>query len=491
MSNTQQKLHMHIYKYGLSLIISLLIIIAGCTLPGNSQKSSRIKFSIQNTLPIERNNVPIVLTIDQLRNVSPDITLKALAVVTGKDRRETMIPAQADDINYDGERDQLVFLINLAAEEKKEISILYEPNVKATVTLDINKQTRAGIFPQLNAIAAIESDLLAYVLKSNGAVEAYGKKREHLFTVDKMFQNELDNNAPFSPEFRLHFETYNINLTQNPQALIIDVEKPEKRWVIRDFENQETFYVRKSDEQLNIYKSIGLSLNALLPKQDNPKHDNNVEDTSIVTLTPHVNKIGGLIGCGGFALWHKTEQRLIPMPKENDYVRILANGAIRSIVQRILPNWNVGGETFQLTYTTYIYGSNPWLEHYIHIDKELPSDYAIVVGIPKLNDTFGIDEDKGLLWSWGTDPNETDPLGIALIYPTAQTSGPVDTDPSLITITLHPDDAGRIGYRSFAIWDGGINGIETQAEFKQHLQKMMTTMENVPRITFIPLEEDP
>ncbi|MYI93270.1 hypothetical protein F4083_02950, partial [Candidatus Poribacteria bacterium] len=82
MSNTEQKLHMHIFKYGLSLIISFLIIVAGCTVPGSGQKSSRIKFSIQNTLPIERKNVPIVLTIDQLQNVSPDITLNALVVVT-------------------------------------------------------------------------------------------------------------------------------------------------------------------------------------------------------------------------------------------------------------------------------------------------------------------------------------------------------------------------------------------------------------------------
>ncbi len=485
MSNTQQEPYIPIYKYGLLLIISFLIIVAGCTLPGSGQKSSRIKFSIQNTLPIERKNVPIVLTIDQLQNVSPDITFNALLLVTGKAQRETMIPAQTDDINYDGERDQLVFLINLAAEQKREISILYEPNAKTTVTFDVNKQTRAGIFPKLNAVAALESDILAYVLKSNGTVVAYGKKRKHLFSVDKMFQYELDQNAPFSPEFRLHFETYNINLTQNPQALIIDVEKPEQRWVIRDFDNQEDFYVRKSDEQLNIYNAIGLSLNALFPE-----HDNNLEEATTVVLTPHVDKTEGLmIGCGGFALWHKTEQRLIPLPNEGDYVRVLANGSIRSIVQRILPNWEVGSETFQLTYTTYIYGSNPWFEHYIHIDRELPSDYAIVAGIPKLKETFGIDEDKGLLWSWGTDPNETDSLGMALIYPTAQTSGPVDTDPSLITITLHPDDAGYLVYRSLAIWDGGINGIETQAEFKQYLQKMMTTMENGPRITFIPLEE--
>ena len=58
-----------------------------------------------------------------------------------------MIPAQADDLDYDGERDQLCFLLDLNPEGNKEVSILYDPTVKATLTLDINKQTRAAIFP--------------------------------------------------------------------------------------------------------------------------------------------------------------------------------------------------------------------------------------------------------------------------------------------------------------------------------------------------------
>ena len=480
MTNTQQKSYIPIYKYGLSLITTLLIIIAGCTLPGSGQKRNHIRFSIQNTLPIERKNVPIIMTLAQLRKVSPDFTLKAFTVVTksavpGKAPREAMIPAQADDINYDGERDQLVFLLDLEEGETKEISILYDPTVKVTLTLDVNKQTRAGIFPELNAIAALESDLIAYLIKADGAVVAYGKKRNGLFSVDPMFQAELDNNVPFSPEFRLHFETNNLTLTQNPQALNIEIDKPEKRWVIRDFENQENYYIRKSDEQLNVYKSIGLSLNALL----------DLEDTTMLALTSQ----DGLIGCGGFALWDKTKQQLIPIPKEGNFVRILANGGMRSIIQRIIPNWNIDGETYQLTSTTYIYGRNPWIEHYLHIDRALPSDYAIVVGIPKLGESFDIDEKENLLWSWGTDPDETNPLGIALIYPAEQTSGLIDVDESLITITLNPNDSGRVNYRSMAIWEGGIDGIETQLEFKQYLQIMTTTMENLPRIKFLPLEE--
>ena len=35
-----------------------------------------------------------------------------------------MIPAQADDLDYDGESDQLCFLLDLGEGETKEVSIL-------------------------------------------------------------------------------------------------------------------------------------------------------------------------------------------------------------------------------------------------------------------------------------------------------------------------------------------------------------------------------
>jgi hypothetical protein len=462
-------------KYWHWFVLAFLVFFAGCTFPGGKQKTNRVRFSIQNTLAIDRENVPIVMTLDQLRKVSPDFSLNAFSVVTGKAPREAMIPAQADDLNYDGERDQLVFLLDLEREQTKEISILYDPNVKATFTLDVKKQTRAGIFPELDAVAAVESDLIAYLLKPSGAVAAYGKKREELFSVDGMYQSGLVHDGPLSPEFRLHFESYNISLSQNPQALKIEVEKPEHRWVIHDLENQEDYFVRKTDEQLNLFKSIGLSLNALLDP----------ENTTMVMLTP----LDELIGCGGFALWHRGENELIPLPSDEDYVRILADGGMRSVVQRILPSWYVNGETYQLKSTTFIYGSNPWIEHQIQLDRELPADYAIVAGIPKLGETFGVDETQGLLWSWGTDPDGKYPLGVALIYSTTRTSSLIDTDASRLSIILTPDSEGRISYRTFAIWEGGINGIETQSEFLQHLQTMATAMENLPKIKFLPLEE--
>ena len=490
--NIQDHTTKSISRICLSLVFVSLLIFDACTMPGGNQKISKIRLSIQNTLPIQRTKVPIVLTGAQLRKVNPDFTFKAYSVVTGKAPREVMIPAQADDLDYDGERDQLCFLLDLEPEETKEVSILYDPTVKATLTLDINKQTRAAIFPELSAAAAMESNLIAYLLKSNGAFVAYGKKRSELFSVDIMFQPELDYERPISPELRHHFENNAITLSQQVQ---IEIEKPEQQWIARDLEHQEVYFIRKSyngtvselgqetepEEQLSISKSIGLSLNELLKP----------ETSEMIALTPS----DGLIGCGGIALWHKQRSEMIPLPTEGDYVRILADGSIRSIVQRILPAWDVQGKTYRFTSTTFVYGENPWIEHHIHIDGDLPPDYAFVTGIPYPNGTYNEDEKQGWVWSWGTDPSGIDTLGIALIAlagrdPQDAGLDASQTEFSSLPVLLTPSAEGRLIYRTFAIWGGGIDGIETETEFAQHVQITTTALKTPPQIKFLPPEEE-
>ena len=470
-------------------------MLCACTMPGGQQKISKIRLSIQNTLPIARKKVPIVLTGAQLRQVNPDFTFKAYSVATGKAPREVMIPAQADDLDYDGERDQLCFLLDFEEGETKEISILYDPTVKATLTLDINKQTRAAILPELNAVAAIESNLIAYLLKPNWAYVTYGKKRRELFSVDVMFQHELgyQQPQPLSPELRQHFETSGVILSQQVK---IEIEKPEQQWIIRDLENQENYFIRKSyssemdlgqdagaGEQLNVSESIGLSLNALLEP----------ETPEMVALT----QSEGLIGGGGIALWHREKGEMIPLPTEGDYVRILADGAIRSIVQRILPEGELGDTAGKLTSTTFIYGEHAGIEHHIHIDGNLSPAYAIVTGIPNLKGAYSEDKEQGWIWSWGTDPSGIDTLGVAFILPASSNAQDIDTPTDLnasgkpiLPVVLTPDAEGRLNYRTLAIWGGGINGIETESEFAEHIQIMTTALKTPPRIKFLPKEEE-
>ena len=458
------------------VMLGVVLMLSSCQVPGGNQKISKIRISVQNPLPIARKNVPIVLTGEYLRKVNSDFSFKAYSVAIGKAPQEMMLPSQADDLDYDGERDELSFLVDLEPQETKEISILYNANLEPTLTLELNKQTRAGIFPELDAVAAMESNLIAYVLRHDGGIVAYGKKREELFSVDSMFQYELDTGQPLSPDFRLHFESNNIVLGQQVEVKVV---KPARQWVLADVANKETYFIRKSDEQLNFSKSLGLSLNTLTNAGG-----------SMVALT---RQEGG-IGCGGFALWDEANAELIPMPMEGDYVRILANGSIRSVVQRIFPSLQLDGESVQFTSTTFIYGDSPWIEQRIYV-RGLPANYAIVTGIPNLGDASDSDEEQGWLWSWGTDAAWLAPLGVALIYPTTGSDGvlldnkPIDTVPDNLSLRLAPDAAGWLSYRAFAIWGGGTDGIETEAEFAQHVQITATAMKTPPRIKSLPREE--
>lgn len=488
--NTQTYIARHVLTICLSLILGSLLILSACTMPGGNQQTSKIRLSIQNTLPIPRKNIPIVLTGVQLRKVNPDFSFNAFFITTGKAPQEVRPLAQADDLDYDGEPDQLCFLLSLEPEETKEVSILYDPTYKVTVTLDINKQTRAAIFPELNAMAAMESNLIAYLLKPNGAFIAYGKKRMELFSMDAMFQYELDPQRPLSPDLRHHFESNNITLSD--QVQIEEIQKPEQQWIVHDLKNQETYFIRKSDDsevsalgqetqtdgQLNVAQSIGLSLNALLDP----------ETTDMIVL----NGSEDLIGCGGIALWHKETKKMIPLPAEGDYVRILANGSIRSVVQRIVPEWNINGEIRRLTSTSFIYGENPWIEHHIHIDGDLPTDYAFATGIPNLEGGYKADKEQGWIWSWGTDPRGMDTLGIALIVPPGHNihNTSMSEKADLLPVILTPNAEGRFNYRAFAIWGGGIDGIETETAFAEHLQRTTTALNTPPRIKFLPKEEE-
>lgn len=184
------------------------LIIIGCTPKGN-QQVPQIKLTIRNTLPIDRKNVPVIISIDQFKQVAPDFSFRAFMVIEENTdpqnprQNDEPIHAQVDDTDYDGERDQLVFLIDLAPTKAKTVFIRYVSETaenQMPLTFGFTKQTRAGIFPHLNALAAIESELSVYLLKANGAISVFAKKTEKL-ELNRLGQEE-DNKQPNTIELK-------------------------------------------------------------------------------------------------------------------------------------------------------------------------------------------------------------------------------------------------------------------------------------------------
>ena len=106
----------------------LLLWIVGCNFPGGQNRDiPQIQLTIQNTLPVKRVNVPIVLSLAELRQIAADFSFDAYLVVSGHPPAEIEIPSQADDTNYNGQKDELVFLIDLEPQETKGVTIRYAP----------------------------------------------------------------------------------------------------------------------------------------------------------------------------------------------------------------------------------------------------------------------------------------------------------------------------------------------------------------------------
>ena len=458
--------------------LALILGLSSCTPPGGNQKIPQVKLTVRNTLQIQRKNVPIVISLNELQRVAPDFSFDAYLVVSGQPPTE--IDSQVDDTNYDGKKDELVFLVDLEPQETKEVSIRYSPDNPMSVTIGFTKRTRAGIFPELNGFAALESEFAAYLLKHNGSIQAYGKRRRLLFNIESHFQSYLNDPFSISAELLKTFENNGAPLSQNTA---LEIQKPDTSWLIADKTNKQTYFVRKESGRLNIYKAEGLSLDRLVYQTTAPSDANG---EFMKPLIP----VEGAIGCGGFALWDKTNRKLIEPLDTTDYVRVLADGPVRSVVQRLIPDWQLKNGTIQFTSTFSVYAGNRWIEHRINV-QGLTSEYLIATGIPNLGAGAVKNKVDGWLSTWG---EQNTGIGMGMIFPadaveSFQDLTPQDSEKSVLAALMRPSEGGEVAYRFLSVWSADLEGIQTKAEFEAYIQNALTQMHTPPVIQFLPQTE--
>lgn len=171
------------------VLLFLLISLLSSCFPGGRGNVPTIEVTIENPLPIKRTNVPIVLKISEIKEKADDFT-PGLYIITPskppekdksseKSKQPVKIASQTDDIDYDGVKDEIIFLVDLEPEEVKKILIRYSPESKEKVTFEHEKQTKAGIFPELGG-AGLESRLIAYLINSQNTIYPLGKSSSGL-----------------------------------------------------------------------------------------------------------------------------------------------------------------------------------------------------------------------------------------------------------------------------------------------------------------------
>ena len=401
-----------------------LLWIVGCNFPGGQNRDiPQIQLTIQNTLPVKRVNVPIVLSLAELKAIAADFSFDAYLVVSGHAPAEIEIPSQADDTNYDGQKDELVFLVDLEPQETKGVTIRYAPDNQVSITLGFTRRTRAGIFPELGGFAALESEWVAYLLHPNGSINTYGKKTKGLF-LDQF---------------------------------------------VRQF-------TAPSDSEEEILTPLFTT-----------------EETG-----------------SGFGLWDTEAQTLISSENQRDYVRVLADGPVRSTVQRIIPNWILSSDReVSLISTFSIYAGHQWGEHRVKV-QGLGDGYRMAIRLPNRGTTPVSNEKDGWVWSWETKADRE--MGFGVIYPADGFDTFLDSEAgnTILLMKLAPYD--EVFYR-FASALGGkevettaqeeVKEVEiatqkaqeteeveiaTQEAFEQYVQAMATEIQTPPVIRFTPQE---
>jgi unsaturated chondroitin disaccharide hydrolase len=175
-----------------------------------------VKVSVTNPSGEARWSEPVVIPISALRKVAPDLRAGALVVTvthtsTVQQDAETLqaveVPSQVDDLDDDGQADELAFQLDLQPHETCIVTISYgEPGRIYKIRGDYPPQTDALFAKKIQGLGW-ESDKNAWRIYADprNAIDLYSKRRSMLM-LKRFAAPEFDYHAE-SPDGR---DTYDV-----------------------------------------------------------------------------------------------------------------------------------------------------------------------------------------------------------------------------------------------------------------------------------------
>jgi hypothetical protein len=102
-------------------VFIMALVVVSC---GKKEKPSK-KISLENTLDIIRQDEPVILERKTVDAFFQDIPNGHVPVVMNENNEQ--IPSQTDDLNFDGEWDELIFTLTFQPNETKTVSVILLP----------------------------------------------------------------------------------------------------------------------------------------------------------------------------------------------------------------------------------------------------------------------------------------------------------------------------------------------------------------------------
>lgn len=315
-------------KYTNAIIAALLM----CGVTVTNAETKTIKVKLTNPLNVKRSDVPVAVS---LRDVQFNVVD---AVVKDGDRE---VSSQIDDLDRNLRNDELAFVIDMEAKEKKTLTVeLYsdkqaERNYPCRTYGDMIvrdfKTKKKNKFPgYIHSLSAPEGVDVFHLLHHHGAD----------------FESEL-------VAYRVYFDerqTYDLYGKYNKQLEL------------------QTSQFYPDDEQL----AAGYGDDVLWA--------------------------GQTVGLGALRGWDGQKPTMVS-PVKSRGQRMVASGPVRTIVELTDEGWQLGGQTFNIRQNVIIYAGHRDCEVQVYQDAPV-KEVQFATGVINLNDKMYSDH-KGLVGDWG------------------------------------------------------------------------------------------
>lgn len=306
-------------------------MLLACSAAANAA-TKNIKVSLSNPLNVKRADVPVVISLK-------DVPFNVVDAVVTADGKE--IPSQIDDLDMDLRNDELAFVTDMDAKQKKTLSVTlyyekqadrnYQRRTYGDLIVRDSKTKKKNKFPgYIHSLSAPEGVDVFHMVHHHGAD----------------FESEL-------AAYRVYFDerqTYDLYGKYKKQLEL------------------ETSQFYPDDDQL----AAGYGDDVLWA--------------------------GQTVGLGALRGWDGSKTTMVS-PVKSRGQRMVASGPVRTIVELTDKGWQLAGNTFNLRQNVIIYAGHRDCE--VQVFQDTPNvtpEYA--TGVINLNDKAFSDH-KGLVGVWG------------------------------------------------------------------------------------------
>jgi hypothetical protein len=349
-------------------------------------------------------DAPVVITLE-------DRIMESATVWDNK----TEIPCQLDDMDADGTKDELAFVITLKPGEKKKL--------KVELSID---SVSADRYPTRVHAQMFEKKPDKTLEPVTVFVSETDDKYDTLYHHGPAFESDL-------MAYRIYFDKkQTVDVYGKKQKRL---ELAETKWYPTDEQLAENY----GDDVLRVGESVG---------------------------------VGTLRGWDG-----KEAVYITPVDKRE--ARVLVNGPVRTIVDMTSFGWEYSGQKIIMVNRYTMYAGHRDVEvSNIMFDKEMktiPDDVIFCTGVQKMPDSETFSDDKTLLGIWGTDYPVNDTIkygkqtvGLGVCVPQEYILRKTEDQLNYLFL-LHDNNDYQIKYYLVAAAEKEEFGFKNAQEFFQYL----------------------